>query len=113
MRLRAGIIIGGGLGRGGRGDGKVAQGGLQLVDFRLEFGRLWEPMDNGQEEMRIIIADEMTPDNCRLWDNQTGEKLETLRDSETGLDGHRLVAARLGIMPDAGPRDLQGPKTVQ
>jgi len=63
--------------------------------------------------MRIIIADEMTPDNCRLWDNQTGEKLESLRDSETGLDSHRLVAARLGIMPDAGPRDLQGPKTVQ
>jgi len=87
--------------------------GLKLVDFRLEFGRVWEPLENGQEEMRIVIADEITPDNCRLWDNETGDKLETLRDSATGLDGHRLVAARLGLMPEAGPRDLQGPKTLQ
>jgi len=87
--------------------------GLKLVDFRLEFGRVWEPLENGQEEMRILIADEITPDNCRLWDNETGDKLETLRDSATGLDGHRLVAARLGLMPEAGPRDLQGPKTLQ
>ena len=87
--------------------------GRKLVDFRLEFGRVWEPLENGQEEMRILIADEITPDNCRLWDNETGEKLETLRDSVTGLDGHRLVAARLGLMPEAGPRDLQGPKTLQ
>ena len=87
--------------------------GLKLVDFRLEFGRVWEPLENGQEEMRILIADEITPDNCRLWDNETGDKLETLRDSVTGLDGHRLVAARLGLMPEAGPRDLQGPKTLQ
>ena len=87
--------------------------GLKLVDFRLEFGRVWEPLDNGQEEMRIVIADEITPDNCRLWDNESGDKLETLRDSATGLDGHRLVAARLGLMPEAGPRDLQGPKTLQ
>lgn len=87
--------------------------GLKLVDFRLEFGRVWEPLENGQEEMRILIADEITPDNCRLWDNETGDKLETLRDSATGLDGHRLVAARLGLMPEAGPRYLQGPKTLQ
>ncbi|MAV48105.1 MAG: phosphoribosylaminoimidazolesuccinocarboxamide synthase [Rhodospirillaceae bacterium] len=87
--------------------------GLKLVDFRLEFGRIWEPLENGQEEMRILIADEITPDNCRLWDNETGEKLETLRDSATGLDGHRLVAARLGLMPDAGPGDLRGPRTLQ
>ena len=87
--------------------------GLKLVDFRLEFGRVWEPLENGQEEMRILIADEITPDNCRLWDNETGDKLETLRDSVTGLDGHRLVAARLGLMPEAGPRDLQGPQTLQ
>ena len=87
--------------------------GLKLVDFRLEFGRVWEPLDNGQEEMRIVIADEITPDNCRLWDNETGDKLETLRDSATGLDGHRRVAARLGLMPEASLRDLQGPKTLQ
>ena len=58
--------------------------GLKLVDFRLEFGRVWEPLENGQEEMRILIADEITPDNCRLWDNETGDKLETLRDWPRG-----------------------------
>ena len=58
--------------------------GLKLVDFRLEFGRVWEPLENGQEEMRILIADEITPDNCRLWDNETGDKLETLRDRPRG-----------------------------
>src|SRR5580692_8577957 len=37
--------------------------GITLVDFKLEFGRLWE-----NDEMRIILADEISPDNCRLWD---------------------------------------------
>ena len=37
--------------------------GLRLVDVRLEFGRLWE-----DEQMRIVLADEISPDNCRLWD---------------------------------------------
>ena len=39
--------------------------GITLVDFKLEFGRLWE-----NEEMRIVLADEISPDNCRLWDTQ-------------------------------------------
>ena len=39
--------------------------GITLVDFKLEFGRLWE-----NEEMRIVLADEISPDNCRLWDSQ-------------------------------------------
>lgn len=43
--------------------------GITLVDFKLEFGRLWE-----NEEMRIVLADEISPDNCRLWDAKTGEK---------------------------------------
>ncbi|MGN1001207.1 MAG: phosphoribosylaminoimidazolesuccinocarboxamide synthase [Oscillospiraceae bacterium] len=42
--------------------------GVTLVDFKLEFGRL----DDGS----IILADEISPDTCRLWDTATGEKLD-------------------------------------
>ena len=45
--------------------------GLRLVDFKLEFGRLYE-----NEEMRIVLADEISPDNCRLWDVKTNEKMD-------------------------------------
>ena len=45
--------------------------GITLVDFKLEFGRIWEG-----EEMRILLADEISPDNCRLWDSKTNEKLD-------------------------------------
>lgn len=41
--------------------------GLILVDFKLEFGRY---------KNRIILADEISPDTCRLWDKKTGEKLD-------------------------------------
>lgn len=40
--------------------------GLKLVDFKLEFGRLWGEND----ELYIILADEISPDNCRLWDEK-------------------------------------------
>ena len=42
--------------------------GVTLVDFKLEFGRL--------PEGRIILADEISPDTCRLWDAATGKKLD-------------------------------------
>ena len=45
-----------------------AQRGLDLVDFKLEFGKL----PSGE----IILADEISPDTCRLWDLETGEKLD-------------------------------------
>ena len=45
--------------------------GLKLIDFKIEFGRLWE-----EEDMRIVLADEISPDNCRLWDSRTNEKLD-------------------------------------
>ena len=41
--------------------------GVTLVDFKIEFGRL-----NGE----IYLADEISPDTCRLWDSATGEKLD-------------------------------------
>ena len=41
---------------------------LRLVDFKLEFGRL--------SDGTIILADEISPDTCRLWDSKTNEKLD-------------------------------------
>jgi phosphoribosylaminoimidazole-succinocarboxamide synthase len=85
--------------------------GLRLVDFKLEFGRLWE-----EEEMRIILADEISPDNCRLWDIKTNEKLDKDRfrqDLGNVAEAYQEVARRLGIMPEAGPADHAAPKLVQ
>ena len=85
--------------------------GLRLVDFKLEFGRLWE-----EEQMRIVLADEISPDSCRLWDIQTNEKLDKdrfRRDLGSVAEAYQEVARRLGVLPEAGPVDLQGPKVVQ
>ena len=85
--------------------------GLRLIDFKLEFGRLWE-----EDDMRIVLADEISPDSCRLWDAATGEKLDKdrfRRDLGRVEEGYQEVARRLGILPEAGPRDLKGPETVQ
>ena len=45
-----------------------AECGVTLVDFKLEFGRL--------SDSTIVLADEISPDTCRLWDSETGEKLD-------------------------------------
>ena len=45
--------------------------GIRLVDFKLEFGRLWE-----DDQMRIVLADEISPDSCRLWDVNSNEKMD-------------------------------------
>jgi phosphoribosylaminoimidazole-succinocarboxamide synthase len=85
--------------------------GLRLVDFKIEFGRYWE-----NDEMTIILADEISPDSCRLWDVLTNEKLDKdrfRRDLGRVEEGYQEVARRLGILPEAGPRDLKGPETVQ
>ena len=44
---------------------------IQLVDFKIEVGRIWEG-----DFMRLIVADEISPDSCRLWDKKTGQKLD-------------------------------------
>jgi phosphoribosylaminoimidazole-succinocarboxamide synthase len=85
--------------------------GVRLIDFKLEFGRLWEG-----EEMRIIVADEISPDNCRLWDIKTNEKLDKdrFRNDLGGVEeAYQEVARRLGILPESGPRDMKGPTTMQ
>ncbi|HEY4165038.1 MAG TPA: phosphoribosylaminoimidazolesuccinocarboxamide synthase, partial [Dongiaceae bacterium] len=84
---------------------------LRLVDFKLEFGRLYE-----NEEMRLVLADEISPDNCRLWDVRTGEKLDKdrfRRDLGNVEEAYQEVARRLGILPEGGPRDMKGPATMQ
>ncbi len=85
--------------------------GLRLVDFKLEFGRLWE-----NDDMRIVVADEISPDSCRLWDIKTNEKLDKDRfrqDLGKVEEAYQEVARRLGILPEGGASDLKGPKTMQ
>jgi phosphoribosylaminoimidazole-succinocarboxamide synthase len=63
--------------------------GIRLIDFKLEFGR------SGGD---IILCDEISPDSCRLWDAETGKKLDKdrfRRDLGDVLDGYRDVLARL------------------
>ncbi len=91
--------------------GLFAGVGLRLIDFKLEYGRLWD-----DEDLRIVLADEISPDSCRLWDIVTNEKLDKdrfRRDLGRVEEGYQEVARRLGILPEAGPRDLKGPETVQ
>ncbi|MDE1905484.1 MAG: phosphoribosylaminoimidazolesuccinocarboxamide synthase [Rhodospirillales bacterium] len=85
--------------------------GITLVDFKLEFGRLYE-----NEEMRVVLADEISPDNCRLWDSKTNEKMDKdrfRRDLGKIEEAYQEVARRLGILPEAGSRDMKGPETMQ
>ena len=46
--------------------------GIKLIDFKLEFGRIYD--ENG--DVRIVLADELSPDNMRLWDTLTNEKMD-------------------------------------
>ncbi len=85
--------------------------GITLVDFKLEFGRLWE-----NEDMRLVLADEISPDNCRLWDAKTSEKLDKdrfRRDMGRVEEAYQEVARRLGILPEAGNNDMKGPEVMQ
>ncbi len=78
--------------------------GIRLVDFKLEFGRLYE----GDEYM-TILADEISPDSCRLWDMETGEKLDKdrfRRDLGGEMEAYSEVARRLGILPSADVQEL-------
>ena len=72
--------------------------GIKLVDFKLEFGRIWN--DNRKE---VILADEISPDTCRLWDIKSEKKLDKDRfrkDLGNIIQAYQDVARRLGIMPE-------------
>lgn len=85
--------------------------GLKLVDFKLEFGRLWE-----DDEMRIVVADEISPDSCRLWDVKTNERLDKdrfRRDMGRVEEAYQEVARRLGVLPENGLAEATRPTLVQ
>ncbi len=85
--------------------------GIRLIDFKLEFGRSYDG-----DEVRIVLADEISPDSCRLWDIKTNEKMDKDRfrhDLGNVEEAYQEVARRLGILPESGPRDLPGPKAIQ
>jgi phosphoribosylaminoimidazole-succinocarboxamide synthase len=79
--------------------------GITLVDFKIEYGRVWE-----NEFARVLLADEISPDSCRLWDATTNEKLDKdrfRRDLGNVIESYTEVARRLGIMKEM-PRVIEG-----
>jgi phosphoribosylaminoimidazole-succinocarboxamide synthase len=88
--------------------GLFAGVGIRLIDFKIEFGKL-----QGEEGdyPRIILADEISPDSCRLWDLKTNEKMDKDRfrhDLGKVEEGYIEVAKRLGILIDK--KDLKEKK---
>ena len=83
--------------------------GIKLVDFKIEIGRVYDG-----DFQRLIIADEISPDSCRLWDIETGRKLDKdvfRRDLGNLTDAYTEVARRLGVMPqNATP--MEKPKLI-
>lgn len=83
--------------------------GIKLVDFKIEIGRIWDG-----DFMRLIVADEISPDSCRLWDIETGRKLDKdvfRRDLGDLADAYTEVARRLGVMPQ-GPTSVTKPTLI-
>ena len=70
--------------------------GIKLVDFKLEFGR-----SNQNGEIKILLADEISPDTCRLWDASSDKKLDKDRfrkDLGNIFEAYQEVARRLNIL---------------
>lgn len=82
--------------------------GIKLVDMKLEFGRVYT-----EDAVAIVLADEISPDTCRLWDIETGEKMDKdrfRRDLGNVGDYYREVARRLGVLVGAEVLDTAGAK---
>ena len=77
--------------------------GVRLIDFKLEFGRFYHDQDAADDPI-IMLADEISPDNCRLWDAQTNEKMDKdrfRRDLGGLVEAYQEIAKRLGVnIPD-------------
>jgi len=85
--------------------------GIRLVDFKMETGRLWEG-----EMMRIVLADEISPDSCRLWDIKSNDKMDKdrfRRDLGGLIEAYSEVARRLGILSENESTPMGGPRLVQ
>lgn len=84
--------------------------GIKLVDFKLEFGRQYEG-----DLMRLVLADEISPDSCRLWDMESGDSLDKDRfrkDLGGVVEAYREVAQRLGVVRDNGAQGASGPVLI-
>lgn len=69
--------------------------GVRLIDFKLEFGRY-----DTEDGIEIMLADEISPDNCRLWDAETNEKMDKdrfRRDLGGLVEAYQEIARRLGV----------------
>ena len=88
--------------------------GIKLVDFKLEFGRI-----KSSNKKDIILADEISPDTCRLWDEKTERKLDKdifRKDLGNLIDGYQEVARRLDILHEQSnirPIKFTKPKAVK
>ena len=85
--------------------------GIKLVDFKLEFGKR-------KLDKKIILADEISPDTCRLWDADTEKKLEKDRfrkDLGNIIEAYQEVAKRLGILHEQSNniRPIKFPKPTE
>ncbi|MEZ5914094.1 MAG: phosphoribosylaminoimidazolesuccinocarboxamide synthase [Parvularculaceae bacterium] len=90
--------------------GLFAGVGIKLVDFKVEFGRQYDG-----DLVRLILADEISPDSCRLWDMETGaimDKDRFRKDLGGVTDAYREVAKRLGVLKDNGHGGATGPVLV-
>jgi len=90
--------------------GLFAGVGIKLIDFKVEFGRQYEG-----DLMRLMVADEISPDSCRLWDMETNDIMDKDRfrkDLGNVTDAYREVARRLGVLRENENTGAQGPVLV-
>ena len=85
--------------------------GIKLVDFKVEFGKR-------KSDGKIILADEISPDTCRLWDANTEKKLDKDRfrkDLGNIMEAYQEVAKRLGILHEqpSNIRPIKFPKPTE
>ena len=79
--------------------------GIKLVDFKIEIGRLFEG-----DFQRLVVADEISPDSCRLWDIKSGTKLDkdVFRLNEGSISiAYTEVADRFDLLPKNVRRAVQ------
>ena len=84
--------------------------GIRLIDFKMEFGRQWD-----NDQLHILLADEISPDCCRLWDAATANKLDKdrfRRDLGGVLEAYQEVARRLGVLTENPRPKGSGPVLV-
>ncbi len=83
--------------------------GIRLVDFKIEIGRIYE-----EEFHRLVVADEISPASCRLWEIKTGEKLDKdvfRHDLGSLTNAYTEVARRLGVIPKSAT-SMQKPTLI-